>query len=282
VGLQELAYRGESLPDEVRGFSCRWEFLKEGADDQQLQEFVTIAAASLSGELAPEDREIALDELEGFKVYFHLLHTCPDISGLANPLMKENVTAVAQALSKQLHQNSTRLASVLSPDSPTPVEELPSRIHQLQENIAISRSQLATSRTNLATQMSDLHTLHRQVLESCIRILEQTIHGSVARGTKAKADYLVLVAEGMSKKLGVQYAKLVQQVYSPETQKALKTKAQDLEAEILSTKRKVRDAAEKLEQYEKVRGMEGIVREYAEIIRECERVGAEVGRLEGR
>lgn len=38
------------------------------ADIAQLQELVAIAAASLAGEVANEDKEIVLDELEIFKV----------------------------------------------------------------------------------------------------------------------------------------------------------------------------------------------------------------------
>ncbi|KAH9815336.1 hypothetical protein Tdes44962_MAKER05664 [Teratosphaeria destructans] len=47
-------------------------------------------------------------------------------------------------------------------------------------------------------------------------------------------------------------------------------------------RRRIRDAEEKLEAYGRVRGVEALGREYAEIIEEKERVGREIERLEGR
>lgn len=116
-------------------------------------------------------------------------------------------------------------------------------------------------------------------METSIRILEQTIHGSVARGTKAKAEYLATVAEGMSKKLHLQHGQLVLQVYSSDVQEALKAKSDTLESQKRAVKRQVREAEEKLEEYRKAAGMKGMALEYAEVLRETERVESEIERL---
>ena len=108
------------------------------------------------------------------------------------------------------------------------------------------------------------------------------MHGSVARGAKAKADYLAVVVEGMSKKLSLQHGQLLSQLYSSDVQEVLKAKSEDLDRDVKSTKRKVREAEERLEQYREAGGMLGVAREYAEILKETEKVKAEISRLEGR
>ena len=103
---------------------------------------------------------------------------------------------------------------------------------------------------------------------------------SVARHTKAKADHLATVAEGIGKKLSVQHAQLLQQVYTAETEDAIKARTASMQAESLDLKRAIREATEKLEQYQSARGMQGMVKEYAEILSETERVKAEILRLQ--
>ena len=44
-----------------------------------------------------------------------------------------------------------------------------------------------------------LHELYKQIFATSIRLLEQTIHGSVSRASKAKAEYLAAVAEGIKR-----------------------------------------------------------------------------------
>ena len=139
---------------------------------------------------------------------------------------------------------------------------------------------MAESRLSLAQQTATLHELYRQVIQTCVRTLEQTIHGSAARGTKAEADYLAGVAEGMSKKLAVHHGQLMQQVYSAEMSDFLRKKADEMDAESRVLRRKTREVEEKLVEYRQARGMEQMVREYAEIMKETERVSNEVEKLE--
>ena len=149
----------------------------------------------------------------------------------------------------------------------------------MNRSLTRSRTQTNDSRLKLTHEATKLLALYHHIIETSIRILEQTIHGSVARGTKAKADYLATVAEGMSKKLGVHYGQLMAQVYSPDMQAVLSSKRDELEASNKTVKRKVREAEEKLDEYKGVGGMEGVAKEYAEILKESERVTAEIVRL---
>ncbi|KAK4548076.1 hypothetical protein LTR36_010796 [Oleoguttula mirabilis] len=176
----------------------------------------------------------------------------------------------------------TTLAQLLASGSPRSLEELPTSIARLLADITTSRTELAQSRIGLAQDVSALHELYRQVMQASIRVLEQMMHGSVARGTKAKADHLAAVAECMSKKLSLQYGQLMHQVYSPDMQATLRAKAQEAEAEMGVLRRRTREAEERLSEYQRARGMKDMVREYAEIIKETQRVREELERLETR
>ncbi|KAK0257660.1 hypothetical protein LTR35_018217 [Friedmanniomyces endolithicus] len=180
--LESLAYRHEDLPDELR-------------------ELVVLATATLNGHILDEDRELVEDELERFR---------------------ESMPTVNVTVSRRLAQDLATLAHILGPGEPIPAADLPATIRQLQANMATSHAKLAQSRFALAREVQTLHDLYRQVTKASMRTLEQTIHGSVARGSKAQADYLATVAEGMNKKLGIQHAQLLQQVYTPEMQDLLK------------------------------------------------------------
>ena len=179
-----------------------------------------------------------------------------------------------------LQEDVDTIATTIDPDSLISAPVLPASANNLKESIATSRSNVAASRLSLAQEATTLHDLYRQAIHSSIRILEQTIHGSVARGTKAKADYLALVAEGMNKKLSVQHGQFMSQFYSSDVQKALHAKRDGLENESKVTKRRIREAGEKLAEYKKAGGMEKMAEDYAEILKESERVRAEIGRLQ--
>lgn len=90
------------------------------------------------------------------------------------------------------------------------------------------------------------------------------------------------MAEGMSKKLGLQHAQLLQQVYSVEVQEYLRERFEREGKEERAVRRKAEEAEEVLERYRAGRGMEGVAREYAELLRETERVKVEIARLEAR
>jgi len=172
------------------------------------------------------------------------------------------------------------LAGLLDLDDPPTLETLPQAVAKLKDSTSGARSTTAEIRLALAREASDLHATYRKIMEAGIRILEQTIHGSVARGTKAKADYLAVVAEGMSKKLELQHGQLMSQVYSTDVQETLHIRAASVEKETRTVKTKVREAEERLEEYRKAAGIEGMAREYAEILKETERVKAEIERLQ--
>lgn len=115
----------------------------------------------------------------------------------------------------------------------------------------------------------------------CIRILEQVIHGSVSRSTKAKAEYYQIVAEGMSKKLQLQHAQLLAQTKSPDWEAALATHSEHLDRENMSYRRRIRDAEEELAAYhQQARAIPGVSAEYSDVFREIREMKAAITRLE--
>lgn len=243
----------------------------------QLQEVVAITAALLEGQVPAEDLELVQGYVEQLKVRSNIasMHS-------AEVLMRiqENPSPVAAAIERRLNRNASTLSRIISPDTRLSLSDATTALSQARTSVEQSRETIAQARLQLATETYALHDLYRQVLATSIRLLEQTIHGSVARGTKAKAEYLALVAEGMAKKLGVQHGQLLAQVYSEDVQDTLKQRSGDARVEERAVRRKIDEAEDRLAQYRAGRGMEGMASEYAEILREMEKVKAEIARLE--
>lgn len=154
-------------------------------------------------------------------------------------------------------------------------------VRRTKTSVSDSATSLSALRLDLAHESVNLLSLYRTATELSIRILEQTIHGSICRSTKTKAEYLATVAEGMSRKLQLQSNQLMAATKSPEMEAALAGKAEKLEMESGLLKRKVREARGLLEEYRDGGGVEGLAREYARILGEAERVRGDIERLEG-
>jgi myosin heavy subunit len=191
---------------------------------------------------------------------------------------QESIAPIASAISKAIAQDITSLSQLISPESRT---DLLSKIQKSTQNIATNSQTLSTLRLDLAHNAASLQSLYLKALETSIRLLEQTIHGSISRNTKTKAEYLATVAEGMARKLQIQQNQLFTQTKSTELQEAVSLKSEELEREAMMLKRKVREMGEALAEYRESNAVEGMAREYAEIEGERERVQVDIERLEG-
>jgi hypothetical protein len=189
---------------------------------------------------------------------------------------------VAAAIEQNLNRNATALAHAVTSNNKSDPAQMPRTLAELSKSISTLKSDLATARLDITHESSTVHELYKQILASSIRLLEQTIHGSVSRASKAKAEYLAIVAEGMAKKLGIQHQQLLAQLYSGDLQEELQERSAEMSREERTTRKKIAIAEEKLEQYRAGRGMEGLANEYAEILVETARVREEVARLESQ
>lgn len=171
---------------------------------------------------------------------------------------------------------------MITPGSTSDPAQIPRALTELSKSLAVRRSEVATARLDIAHETSLLHELYKQIFSTSIRLLEQTIHGSVSRGSKAKAEYLAAVAEGMAKKLSVQHQQLLSQVYSNGVQAELRERSGGIAREERMARRKIEVADERLEEYRAGRGMEAMANEYAEISKETARVKDEIAKLEAQ
>jgi hypothetical protein len=149
-------------------------------------------------------------------------------------------------------------------------------------DIERSRKRLNESRISLSNTTSKTLHLHQTLLETTIRRLEQVIHGSVARGTRAQAEYLAHVADGLDKKLQMMEKQVMQQVYSPEAKEAIKAKEQGLVKENMTLKRRIREMEAIHEDYDKIKGIRAVAETYAEVQKEIQKVQSEIERLDDR
>ncbi|KAK6428426.1 hypothetical protein LTR95_015431 [Oleoguttula sp. CCFEE 5521] len=239
---------------------------------EELLELVAVLSAQLEGQVPAEDQDLAEEYVEQFKVrQIGIVYNSTAVN-----TQQANPSPTVSIIQRNIIDNADSLAKVVAPDHPP--ADTSAHIESLKSSLATSNSQIAQSRQILAYQASDLHTLNDQILTTSIRLLEQTTHGAVPRATKAQAEYLALVAEGMSRKLTVQHAQILAPVYDSKTQVTLKAKVESLVSEERRLRRQSEEMEEKLGAYRKGK-LEGVARELGEIGRESERVREEIKRL---
>ncbi|GAB7337050.1 hypothetical protein MBLNU457_g2459t1 [Dothideomycetes sp. NU457] len=244
-GLCHVAYSLGELPDE-------------------LQDTIRIVLARLEGRLESADDDIVQAETEVFQ---------------------QEINTIAQPLSDYFQAVTASLATIAVP----PQEDQAKNNHDLEDSVASLLEKTSTletrlheARISLANETASLLTLHQKAYTIIIRILEQTIHGSVARGTRAHAEYLAQMTQALEQKLRVIEMQTLQQIYTPEVNAALRTKEQELEKEQTALRRQIRELESNLQDYERVKGMKELANTYAEVQRETIRVQADIDRLRNK
>ena len=195
-------------------------------------------------------------------------------------MTKRNAGIINTALSKSFEEDIAVLCTTFDPDRPIRITDLQNSVTKLKSDVTKNQVKLNESRLLLAQEASKLHGLYREIIEGSIRMLEQTIHGAVARGARAKAEHLATVAEGMDKKVRVQHGQLVSQLFTSAFKDAIEARSEKMQSEMQALKRKVRLAEGRLEEYERASGMEILVKAYGDVLKEIERTEADITRLE--
>jgi hypothetical protein len=157
---------------------------------------------------------------------------------------------------------------------------LPSQIQTLQASIQEAKWQLGSKRIELANTLGRLLKTNAQVLQTAIRILEQVVHGVVGRHTRARAEHLATVAQGLEKRLLVAKQTVAGQVYDEQAEQQLKSKREALSGQSAGLRRRLRDREQWLERLEGVAGLREAVEEMERVKSEINRVRDEVARLE--
>ncbi|KAF2130709.1 hypothetical protein P153DRAFT_274627, partial [Dothidotthia symphoricarpi CBS 119687] len=136
----------------------------------ELHTCIEIVTAQLSGHIPPSDREILSSEITFFL---------------------DNISMIADIISHNLTRVADVLCTITDPTNPPPIPDLTTRATTLHKTATNSHPHaLHTSRITLINTASSLLATHRSLLESSIRILEQTQHGALARHTKSRAELL--------------------------------------------------------------------------------------------
>ncbi|KAJ9665553.1 putative alpha-1,6-mannosyltransferase mnn11 [Coniosporium apollinis] len=197
-----------------------------------------------------------------------------------------HLSPVSAAISDHLVTITKLLVQIAYPDDylnsnpQSLIRTLPVTAVSLRGAVSSKTSTLALKRTALADLASAVLATHRQLLETGIRILEQTMHGAVARGVRARAEHLAVVAKGMELKL-----RIIMQTQAPDEGllSALEVYTSHLAATTKALLAREKAAKGTLQRYEAAGpGMEDIATRYARVCKEIGAVKGEIERLEGK
>lgn len=174
----------------------------------------------------------------------------------------------------------------------------------------VQTSELPASRRQMAMTAATVLAARAELMERTVVLLERTKHGVLARASKAKAEHLATVAEGVEKKVRVVKLETLSAIYTPETVAALSHYREHLRDTRIRLEEKQKIAIQELEAYEAAesglvdgdneqvshevagRGsnrshqagvgpMIDIARRYGALIKEVESVKMEIRRLDG-
>ncbi|RAH71597.1 zf-CSL-domain-containing protein [Aspergillus aculeatinus CBS 121060] len=82
-------------------------------------------------------------------------------------------------------------------------------------------SELPAARTRMAATAAEVLATRAAVLERTVMLLERAKHGAFARATKAKAEHLATVAQGLEGRLSVMKLEISASIHTPEVVAAL-------------------------------------------------------------
>lgn len=84
--------------------------------------------------------------------------------------------------------------------APVPLlsDELSARVHNLRQTQLVK---IPAARRKMAATAAEVVALQTHILERTVVILERAKYGALARATRAKAEHLTIVAQGVEGKL---------------------------------------------------------------------------------
>ncbi|KAF2263171.1 hypothetical protein CC78DRAFT_286780 [Lojkania enalia] len=225
----------------------------------ELHSVIEILTAQLSGRVSDDDREILSGDVEIFL---------------------DHISIISELISEQLATIASHLCRIVDPLNPPAISLLPTKVAEIQEKALTELpAELATERVELANTAYTVLSMHRQMLESSIKILEQTMHGSLARATKAKAEHL----HARSTALGLQ-ARIHTLTHPPPNEfvNALGNYRASQGSTEVALKNRAALAKKALELYDRAgeRAMRDIAKRATYLKGEIERTRGEIGKLE--
>lgn len=158
----------------------------------------------------------------------------------------------------------------------------------MKNEFSATKADLTERRTALVSKTTTLLSLYHLATTLVILILEQNIHGSIARHIKAHSELLSLSAQTLQYQVQEKAVRGEKMVYTEDVKGALDVYVRNL-TDGRERLRERRGAAEKVlwgygvgREGEKERVMREVARVYGGFVREIGEVGGDVERLRGR
>ncbi|CAG8904609.1 unnamed protein product [Penicillium egyptiacum] len=219
-----------------------------------------------------------------------------DLRALSTANTDPATTPDADAPATQ-HSNHNARARARDRRVRTSMAPAPLLSSQLQARIRVLRhtqlSELPDARRKMAATAAEVVAVRARVLERTVMILERAKHGALARATRAKAEHLAVVAQGVEGKLEVTKLEIAATLYTPETLAALARYRQHLRQTKERLQHRQKMTVQELRAYGDVdvsdavadidadeRTYVDIARRYGILAREVEEVKMEIARSE--
>ncbi|KAJ5703601.1 hypothetical protein N7493_011526 [Penicillium malachiteum] len=213
----------------------------------------------------------------------------------SEPTVSRTLPGLTRSTSNHYSRARARDRRVRTSMAPLPplASQLRDRVHVLRR---IQVSDLPSARRQMAATAAEVLAVRAQVLERTVEILERAKHGALARATRAKAEHLAIVSQGVESKLEVTKLEIAAKLYTPETLSALTRYKQHLNETRVRLDERREMAMEELKRYggaddgstdttdERSRDVESgtlaeIARRYGVLAKEVEDVKMEIARL---
>ncbi|KAJ5160823.1 uncharacterized protein N7482_007827 [Penicillium canariense] len=196
------------------------------------------------------------------------------------------------------HQSRARARDRRVRTSMAPVPPLASQLRARVDALrATQLSSLPAARREMAAVAAEVMSVRATIIERMVVILERAKHGVLARATRARAEHLATVAQGIEGKVEVAKLEIAATLYTPETLAALSRYREHLRDTRVRLDEQKALAIEELEQYgdaevsgtavvgtDRVSDKDGgtlaeIARQYGRLVRDVEAVRMEIARL---
>ncbi|KAJ5320845.1 hypothetical protein N7476_003847 [Penicillium atrosanguineum] len=204
----------------------------------------------------------------------------------------QNISAHYRSTSNHYARARARDRRVRTSMAPVPplASQLSDRVQTLRR---VQIADLPAARRKMAATAAELLAVQTQVLERVVVLLERVKYGVFARATKAKAEHLATVAQGVEGKLEVTKLEIAATLYTPETLAALSRYQQHIRESKNRLEERRELAMEELSRYGDVQAsettgldrsgpggtMSEIARRYGSLAKEVETVRMEIARL---
>ncbi|KAJ5533101.1 hypothetical protein N7494_009653 [Penicillium frequentans] len=209
------------------------------------------------------------------------------------PEPKPSRTIPALSRSSSNHYSRARARDRRVRTSMAPVPPLSTVLRERVRALrSIQLSDLPSARRQMAATAAEVLSVQAQVMERTVILLERVKHGALARATKARAEHLAVVAQGVEGKLEVTKLEIAATLYTPETLSALGRYQQHLRETRARLDERSEIAIEELRRYGNVEGAPSesgsidrsntfaeIARRYGVLAKEVEGVKMEIARL---